>query len=105
MKTTLIPLYDKILVQRCKEEAKSASGLYIPDSAKEKPSQGYVIAVGTGVRNPTTGELTPLAVKEGDKVLFGKYAGTDVKIDTEELLMMREEDVLGIIKESTLVTL
>lgn len=91
------PLQDRIIVQRLESEEKTSSGLYIPDSAKEKPQQGRVVAVGKGkVRED--GTVQPLDLKEGDKILFGKYAGTEIKIDGDELLIMREDDVLGVIK-------
>lgn len=91
------PLYDRLLVQRFNEEEKTKGGIIVPDSAKEKPAQGLVVSVGKG-RISEDGKLTALTVKAGDKVLFGKYSGTEVKINGEELLIMREEDVLGIIQ-------
>jgi chaperonin GroES len=90
------PLYDRLLVKRLAEEEKTKGGLIIPDSAKEKPAQGEVISAGNG-RISEEGKLTPLTVKKGDKILFGKYAGNEVKINGEELLIIREEEVLGII--------
>jgi chaperonin GroES len=91
------PLYDRVVVKRLEEERKTASGIVIPDTAAEKPDQGEVIAVGPG--KPTdSGEVRPLTVKVGDKVLFGKYAGQAIKVEGEELLVMREEDILGIIE-------
>ena len=90
------PLYDRLLVKRSNEEEKTKGGLIIPDSAKEKPAQGEVIASGAG-RVSEEGKLTPLTVKKGDKILFGKYSGSEVKINGEELLIIREEEVLGII--------
>ncbi len=90
------PLHDRVLVKRQMEEEKSKGGIYIPDTAKEKPIQGEIIAVGTG-RVAEDGKVRPLEVKKGDKVLFGKYAGTEIKIDGDDFLMMREEDILGII--------
>lgn len=90
------PLYDRLLVKRFTEEEKTKGGIIVPDSAKEKPAQGEVVAVGNG-RISEDGKVTALTVKKGDKVLFGKYSGTEVKINGEELLIMREEDVLGII--------
>lgn len=90
------PLHDRVLVKRQMEEEKSKGGIYIPDTAKEKPIQGEIIAVGTG-RVTEDGKVRPLEVKKGDKVLFGKYAGTEIKIDGDDFLMMREEDILGII--------
>ncbi len=92
------PLHDRILVQRLEEEEKTESGIIIPDTAKEKPVMGKVIAVGDG-RILENGQKQPLVVKEGDKILFGKYAGTEVKIKGEEYLIMREDDVLAIIEE------
>jgi len=91
------PLGDRILVQRVEEEEVKKGGIIIPDTAKEKPQQGKVIAVGTG-KISEDGKRMPLEVKEGDKILFGKYAGTEVKIGDEEYLIMREDDVLGIIE-------
>ena len=90
------PLNDRLLVKRLKEEEKTAGGIIIPDSAKEKPAEGEVIAVGPGKSNDK-GDRVALQVKEGDRVLFSKYSGTDVKIDGEDYLIMREDDVLGII--------
>ena len=89
------PLHDRVLVKRHTEEEKSKGGIIIPDTAKEKPIMGEIIAVGQG-RVSEDGKVRPLDVKKGDRVLFGKYAGTEIKIDGEELLMMREEDILGI---------
>ena len=91
------PLHDRIIVERLEEEATTASGIIIPDSAKEKPQQGNVIAVGKG-KVTEDGKVLSLDVKVGDKVLFGKYSGTEVKIEDKEYLMMREEDVLGIVE-------
>lgn len=90
------PLHDRILVRRMAEEEKTAGGLFIPDTAKEKPQKGEIIATGKG-RLTEDGKTLPLEVKAGDRVLFGKYSGTELKIGGEEFLMMREEDVLGII--------
>ncbi len=90
------PLHDRILVKRLEEEEKTKGGIIIPDSAKEKPAEGEIIAVGTG-KVSEDGKVTPLAVNVGDKVLYSKYAGTEVKVDGQEYLMMREDDVLGII--------
>jgi len=90
------PLHDRVLVKRLEEETKSKGGIIIPDTAKEKPIHGEIIAVGQG-RVAEDGKVRPLDVKKGDKVLFGKYAGTEIKIDGDEYLMMREEDILGII--------
>jgi chaperonin GroES len=92
------PLQDRVLLKRLDESAeKTKGGLYIPDSAKEKPQQGKVIAVGKGRVNDE-GKVTPLDVKAGDKVLFGKYSGSEIKVDGEELLIMREEDILGVVE-------
>jgi len=91
------PLHDRILVKRVKEEETTKGGIIIPDTAKEKPIEAKVVAVGTG-RLLESGEVRPLAVKKGDLVLFGKYGGTEVKIDGEEHLILREDDILGIIE-------
>ena len=91
------PLNDRLLVQRLEEEAKTAGGIIIPDSAKEKPAEGKVIAVGPGKTNDA-GERVELQVKEGDVILFSKYGGTDVKLDGEDYLIMCEDDVLGIVE-------
>ncbi len=93
----LRPLHDRVIVKRLEEEEKSVGGIIIPDTAKEKPQQGRVIAAGTG-RTLDNGKVIPLAVKEGDRVLFGKYTGTDIKIDGEEHLIMREDDILAIVQ-------
>ena len=93
----LRPLHDRIIVKRLDGEEKTAGGLYIPDTAKEKPQKGEVIAVGNGKKNDE-GKCSPLDVKAGDSILFGKYAGTEVKVDGEEYLMMREDDVLAVIE-------
>ena len=89
------PLHDRVLVERVEQETKTASGIIIPDTAKEKPMQGVIKAVGLGSRDET-GKLVALDVKAGDSVLFGKYSGTEVKIDGTEYLIMRESDILGI---------
>jgi chaperonin GroES len=91
------PLHDRVIVRRMEEERKSSGGIVIPDSATEKPVQGEVIAVGKG-KILDNGEVRPLDVKKGDKVLFAKYGGTEVKIEGEELLVLREEDIMGIIE-------
>jgi chaperonin GroES len=92
------PLHDRIVVKRIEESAdKTASGLFIPDSAKEKPQEGEVVAVGNGKINEKTGERTPLDVKAGDRILFGKYSGSDIKVDGEEYMIMREDEVLGVL--------
>jgi chaperonin GroES len=90
------PLHDRVLVKRLNEEEKTKGGIIIPDTAKEKPAQGEIIAVGSG-RVADDGKVRALDVKKGDKVLFGKYAGTEIKIEGDEFLMMREEDILGVI--------
>ena len=91
------PLHDRIIVERLEEETTTASGIIIPDSAKEKPQQGNVVAIGKG-KVTEDGKVLPLDVKVGDKVLFGKYAGNDIKLDGKEYLMMREDDVLGVVE-------
>ncbi|MDJ0915078.1 MAG: co-chaperone GroES [Desulfobacterales bacterium] len=93
----LTPLQDRILVQRVEEEEKTKGGIIIPDTAKEKPAEGKVVSVGNG-KVGDDGKRIPLEVKKGDRILFGKYSGTEVKIEGEEYLIMREDDVLGIIK-------
>ena len=95
--TTFTPLHDRILVRRIEEGETIRGGIIIPDSAKEKPQEGEVISVGKGKSNDE-GKVFPLDVKSGDRVLFGKYSGTEIKIDGEEILIMREEEVLGILK-------
>ncbi|HEB70745.1 MAG TPA: co-chaperone GroES [Desulfobulbus sp.] len=91
------PLNDRILVKRLEEEEKTAGGIIIPDSAKEKPAEGEIVAVGPGKLNDA-GERVAMDVKEGDRVLFSKYGGTDVKLDGEDYLIMREDDILGVIQ-------
>ncbi len=91
------PLHDRVVVRRIEEDVTTAGGIIIPDTAKEKPQQGEVIAVGPGARNEK-GELVTLDVKAGDRILFGKWSGTEVKIDGEELLIMKESDILGILE-------
>ena len=91
------PLYDRILVKRVKEEEKTAGGLYIPDTAKEKPQEGKVVATGEG-RRGEDGKIQKMAVKKGDRILFGKYSGSEVTIDGTECLIMREDDVLGVLE-------
>lgn len=93
----LRPLHDRVIIKRLEAETKSAGGIVIPDTATEKPIKGQVVAVGTG-KILEDGKVRPLAVKAGDKVLFGKYSGTEVKIDGEELLVMREEDLMAVIE-------
>lgn len=90
------PLYDRILVKRVEEQTRSAGGLFLPENAKEKPSEGVVLAVGQG-RLADDGTVKPLAVKAGDRILFGKYAGTEIKIDGTERLVLREDEVFGIL--------
>ncbi len=92
------PLHDRIIIRRTEEELKSPGGIVIPDSAAEKPIQGEVIAVGKG-KSLDSGEIRALDVKVGDKVLFGKYSGTEVKLNGQEVLVMREEDVMGVIEK------
>ena len=92
------PLQDRVLIKRLEDDVeKTKGGLYIPDSAKEKPQQGKVMAVGKG-RVSDEGKVIPLDVKAGDKILFGKYSGSEIKVDGEELLIMREEDILGVVE-------
>ena len=93
------PLHDRVVVKRIDAEAKSAGGIIIPDTAQEKPSQGEVVAVGPGGRDEA-GKLIPIDVKVGDRVLFGKWSGTEVKIDGQDLLIMKESDVMGIVEET-----
>ncbi len=91
------PLHDRVLIRRIEDETVSAGGILIPDNAKEKPSRGEVLAAGNG-KHLDNGDVRPLEVKVGDKVLFGKYSGSEVKVDGEELLVMREDDIVGIIE-------
>ena len=91
------PLHDRVVVRRLEQGSKTAGGIIIPDTAKEKPQEGEVIAVGPGGRDES-GKLTPIDLKVGDKILFGKWSGTEVKIDGEELLIMKESDVMGVIE-------
>ncbi|AAR36729.1 co-chaperone GroES [Geobacter sulfurreducens] len=93
----LRPLQDRILVKRIEEETKTAGGIFIPDTAKEKPQRGEIVAVGNG-KKTEDGKVIPVDLKVGDKVLFGKYAGTDIKIEGQEFLIMREDDILGVIE-------
>jgi chaperonin GroES len=90
------PLYDRILVERVQSETRSKGGLFLPDSAQEKPSEGVVLAIGHG-RLGKDGELSPLAVKTGDRILFGRYAGTEIKVDGTERLVLREDEIFGVI--------
>jgi len=91
------PLHDRVVVRRIEEDTRTAGGIIIPDTAKEKPMQGEVVAVGPGARDEN-GKVQPLDVKAGDRVLFGKWSGTEVKIDGEELLIMKESDIMGIVE-------
>jgi chaperonin GroES len=93
----LTPLHDRVIVKRIEEEEKTAGGIIIPDTAKEKPQQGKIIAVGQGSMLEN-GQIIPMTVKEGDRILFGKYAGTEIQIDGEEHLIMREDDILAIVQ-------
>ncbi|MBI5657215.1 MAG: co-chaperone GroES [Geobacter sp.] len=93
----LRPLQDRIIVKRLEEESKTAGGIFIPETAKEKPQKGEVVAVGNG-KKTEDGKIIPIDVKAGDKVLFGKYAGTEIKVEGEEFLIMREDDILGIME-------
>ncbi len=90
------PLHDRVLVKRIESEEKTAGGLIIPDSAKEKPQEGEIVAVGTGTRKDN-GEIAALDVKAGDRILFGKWSGTEVKLDGQELLIMKESDIMGVL--------
>ena len=90
------PLHDRVLVRRIEADEKSSGGIIIPDTAKEKPQEGEVVAVGTGTKDED-GKVTPLDVKAGDKILFGKWSGTEVKLDGKDLLIMKESDILGIV--------
>ena len=93
------PLHDRVVVRRVESEARTAGGIIIPDTAKEKPQEGEIIAVGPGARDES-GKLVPLDVKTGDRILFGKWSGTEVKIDGEELLIMKESDIMGVLDPS-----
>jgi chaperonin GroES len=93
------PLHDRVVVKRIDAEAKSAGGIIIPDTVKEKPSQGEIVAVGPGGRDEN-GKLLPIDLKVGERVLFGKWSGTEVKIDGEDLLIMKESDVMGVLEET-----
>ena len=95
-KTKFRPLHDRVVVRRVESEEKTKGGIIIPDTAKEKPQEGEVVAVGSGARDEA-GKLVPLDVKKGDRVLFGKWSGTEVKLDGEDLLIMKESDIMGII--------
>jgi len=91
------PLGDKIIIKRAEAQDKTEAGIFLPESAKDKPKEGKVIALGNGLLNKETGEYMPFTVKKGDRVLFNSYAGTEIKIDDEELLIMTEDDILGVI--------
>jgi len=99
MATKLTPLHDRVLIRRVEEQESVRGGIIIPDTAKEKPQEGEVIAVGKGKVNEE-GKVRPLDVREGDRILFGKYSGTEIKLDGEELIIMREDEVLGIVEGS-----
>ena len=90
------PLHDRVLVRRVEAEEKTAGGIIIPDTAKEKPQEGEIVAVGTGSKSED-GKVTPLDVKAGDRILFGKWSGTEVKVDGEDLMIMKESDILGVV--------
>ena len=92
------PLHDRVVVRRVESEEKTKGGIIIPDTAKEKPQEGEIIAVGSGARDES-GKLVPLVVKAGDRVLFGKWSGTEVKLDGEDLLIMKESDIMGVIEQ------
>jgi len=94
--TTFRPLHDRVVVRRVEAEAKTKGGIIIPDTAKEKPAEGEIVAVGTGTREDS-GKIIPLDVKAGDRILFGKWSGTEVKLNGEDLLIMKEADIMGII--------
>ena len=94
--TNFRPLHDRVVVRRIEAEAKTKGGIIIPDTAKEKPQEGEIVAVGTGTRDES-GKITPLDVKAGDRILFGKWSGTEVKLEGEDLLIMKESDIMGVI--------
>ena len=96
-KTKFRPLHDRVVVKRIEAEAKSAGGIIIPDTAQEKPAEGEIVAVGPGARNET-GKVVPLDVKPGDRILFGKWSGSEIKVDGEDLLIMTESDIMGVIE-------
>ena len=93
------PLHDRVLIRRVEQEARTAGGIIIPDTAKEKPMEGEVVAVGPGARSED-GKIHPLDVKVGDRVLFGKWSGTEIKLDVEELIIMKESDIMGVLEKS-----
>lgn len=92
------PLGDKIIIKRAEAQTKTESGIYLPETAKDKPKEGKIVALGSGILNKETGKYIPFSVKKGDRVIFNSYAGTEIKIDGEELLIMTEDDILGIIE-------
>jgi len=94
-----VPLHDRVLVRRVEPQAKTAGGIIIPDNAKEKPQEGEIVAVGSGARDEA-GKLVPLDVKPGDRILFGKWSGTEVKLEGEELIIMKESDIMGILHKT-----
>ncbi len=96
-KSSVRPLHDKILVKRDEAQSKTESGIFLPESSKDRPKSGTIEAVGTGALNTDTGERIPLTVKKGDKVIFSSYAGTEIKLDGQELLIMSEDDILAIV--------
>jgi chaperonin GroES len=98
MAVSIRPLNDRIIVRRIEEQDQMRGGLYIPDTAKEKPQEGEVLAVGAGKIIPESGQRIPMDLKAGDKILFGKYSGTEIKLDGEEYLILREDDVLGVVE-------
>jgi len=98
MATKVRPLGDKIIVKRAEAQSKTDSGIYLPESAKDKPKEGKIIALGDGILNKDTGKYLPFSVKKGDRVLFTSYGGTEIKLDGEELLIMTEDDILGVIE-------
>jgi len=93
------PLHDRVVIRRIEEEAKTKGGIFIPDTAKEKPVEGEIVAAGPGARNES-GALVPMGVSKGDRVLFGKWSGTEIKLDGEDLLIMAESDILGVVEGS-----
>jgi chaperonin GroES len=93
------PLGDKIIVKRAEAQTKTESGIYLPESAKDKPKEGKVVALGSGILNKETGKYLPFTVKKGDRIIFSSYGGTEIKIDGEDLLIMAEDDILGVIEK------
>ncbi len=93
------PLHDRVLVRRLDQETKSAGGVIIPDTVQEKPMEGEIVEVGTGTRNED-GKITPMDVKKGDRILFGKWSGTEVKVDGEDLIIMKESDIMGVLQNA-----